>query len=69
MAFVRVALRAAQSEQGEREELEDFGGGVGLGYGWEERVFFLGRGGICGGFDFAEGAFDYRRTTVSTYVA
>ena len=67
MSFVRIALGTAQCEEGEWKEFEDFGRGIGLGYGGEKGIFLLGRSGVLGRFDFAEGAFDYYRNDMSTF--
>lgn len=55
MASVWIYFRDAEGEEGEREELEDFGFGHGGCERGEERILFAG-GSVGGGLDSTEGA-------------
>jgi hypothetical protein len=59
VAGVRVDFGDAQREKGEREEFEDVFGGGAVGDWGEEGVLFGGGFGVGGGFEGADGAFDY----------
>lgn len=59
VASMRVDFGDAQGEKGEREEFEDVFGGGAVGDGGEEGVLFGGGFGVGGGFEGADGAFDY----------